>query len=593
MITAVIFFLTTAIVILVAMSSPVASQIRTTADFLQSKQGYISADTLNEEALYRLNKGRTLPSTIVLSFSGATSTASITDVSGAKQIIATGIAGSFTRVAKSLFSQGDGVTINYGLQVGNGGLVMSGSARVNGNVYANGNISATGSCNITGSAVAAVATTEAADQQNSASGTPAVDIVFGTTTAAQDFAQSFVVSTSTAVAEASVYIKKVGAPANATVKLVTNSSGNPSTTVLASGTLSASSVTTSYGWVDVGFTTNPSLTPGTTYWLVIDVASNNTSNYYTIASTNSDSYTSGQLKRGQQGGTWTIPNANYDSFFKIYVGGVSSINGVIVGSGGTGDANAFNVLNSTVSGNLYCQFGSGNNKSCNTAQPTASFLNFPFSSANIDEWKASADSSNVYAGSLSFGGSTSSTTGSMEVTGSVTVGGSAVVTFGGATTIDGNLSVTNSGRLTLSSPLYVKGDLTVSGSGNLSLASSYGASSGMIVVDGKVNLGGSGAVSGSGTTGSYIVMVSNSTCGGTTSCSGAYAMDISGSAGAVVLLTQYGGINFQGSAGAKAAVGYLMNMSGSATLTYESGLADINFSSGPSGAWNVDSWQEI
>lgn len=593
MITAVIFFLSISIIILIAMASPVAIQVRTTADFLQSKQGYIAADTLNEEALYRLNKGRTLPSNLVLSFSGATSTALITDIGGAKQIISTGVAGSFSRLSKSIFSQDTGVSINYGLQVGNGGLVMSGSSRINGNVYANGNISASGSCQITGSAVAAVATTEFADQENSTSGTPAVNTVFGTTSASQDAAQSFTVSTTTAVAEVSFYIKKTGSPANATVKLVSNNSGNPSTTVLASGTLSASQVTTSYGWVDVGFTTNPSLTPGTTYWVVIDVTSNSTINYYTLATTNTNSYANGQLKRGSSGGTWTIPDSSHDGFFKVYVGGVSSISGVIVGSGGVGDANAFTVVNSTISGNLYCQVGSGNNKTCNTAQPTASFLSFPFSSANIDEWKSEAVSSNVYNGNLTIGSSVSTTTSSLVVNGDLTVGGSANVTFGGPIKVNGNFDLGSSGNVTLGGTMYVTGDLTVSGSAQLRLASSYGASSGMIVVDGKVDLGSSGGVSGSGTTGSYIVIVSNSSCGGTTSCSGAYAINVTGSAGAVVLLTQNGGINFGGSAGAKAAVGYLMNMSGSVTLTYESGLADINFSSGPSGTWNVDSWQEI
>ncbi len=573
-ITAVIFFLTISVVVLVGIATPISMQVRQASDFLQSKQGFMYADSLNEEAFYRLNKGRTLPATMVLSFSSSSPSATITDVNGMKQVIATGVSGALSRMSKSIFSQADGISINYGLQVGNGGLVMSGSAKIKGNAYVNGNIVGSGSVVITGSAVAATAASQYADQTNSST-TVAVNTAFGTTTASQDMAQSFTVASSTSVSEINLYIKKNGSPSNATVKIVSNSSGNPSSsTALSSGTLSASAVTTSYGWASIPLTTAVSLTPGTTYWLVIDVGSNSTTNYYTIATTDNNSYTAGQLKRGQLGGSWTIPNASYDAFFEVYLGGASSISGVSsIGASG-GNANAFTVTNSTVSGSLYCQAGSGNNKSCDNSQPLPSPAAFPFSDANIAEWKADATALGVRNSTLTVGGSTSTTTNGMKIV--------------------GDLNVTNSGNLTINGPLYVTGNLTISGSGNLRLGSSFGASSGYIVVDGKVDVGGSGQAYGSGTTGSYVVIVTTSTCGGTTTCtSDAPAVTLSGSAGAVVLLAPYGRIDFSGSAKAKAAVAYKMVMPGSTELEFESGLADISFTSGPSGAWAVSSWQEI
>lgn len=204
---ALLLFLTISITVLVGIATPVAIQVRTAADFLQSKQGYISADVLNEEALYRLNQGRTLPSTLVLSFNDATSTALITDVGGAKQVIATGISGAFTRLSKSIFSQGEGISINYGLQVGDGGLTMSGSPTITGNVISNGNISGSGVSTITGSAIASTASVQTTDQSNG-SGVPAVNTTFGNANATQDFAQSFTVSTTTPVARVMLYIKK-------------------------------------------------------------------------------------------------------------------------------------------------------------------------------------------------------------------------------------------------------------------------------------------------------------------------------------------------------------------------------------------------
>ncbi len=577
-ITAVVFFLVISVIIVVGISSPIAYQVRNGADFLQSKQGYIASDTLAEEGYYRLNKGRTLPATFVLSFSGATSTAVVTDVGGDKQIIATGNAGAFSRVSKSVFTQGAGISINYGLQVGNGGVTLSGSSGISGNVYSNGNISASGSCSITGSATAAVSVTQFADQSNSASGTPAIDMTFGTTSASQDFAQSFTVSTTTTLAQVGLYIRKVGTPSNATIKINTDTgtypNNTPTNTSLASGTLSASSVTTSYGWVNIAFTTNPSLVPGTVYWLVIDNSSVSTSNYYTMAATTGDTYTAanGVLKRGQLGGSWTTPNTAYDAFFQIYLGGVSTISGVSVGGSG-GDVRAFSVTGTTASGNLYCQTGSGNNKSCDTSQPTPSPLAFPVSDSNIADWKAQATALGVRNGSLSIAGATATTTAGMKII--------------------GNLDVSASGDLTLTGPLYVTGDVTISGAAHIRLASSYGASSGYIVTDGKINISASGGVVGSGNSSSYIVMITTSGCGGTTSCSGASAITVSGAAGAVVLISPDGKIDFSGSASAKGAIGYGMSLTGNTWLYYDSGLADINFSSGPSGSWNVSSWQEI
>jgi hypothetical protein len=158
--------------------------------------------------------------------------------------------------------------------------------------------------------------------------------------------------------------------------------------------------------------------------------------------------------------------------------------------------------------------------------------------------------------------------------------------------IVGDLTITNSGQLTLTGPLYVTGNLTISGSGKLRLATSYGASSEFIVVDGLVDIGASGAIQGSGNSASYVLIATTSQCGGLATCANP-AVKVSGSAGAVVLVAPYGRVNFEGSAGAKAVVAYGMTLSGSTSLNYESGLADIDFSSGPSGSWNVDTWREI
>jgi len=37
----------------------------------------------------------------------------------------------------------------------------------------------------------------------------------------------------------------------------------------------------------------------------------------------------------------------------------------------------------------------------------------------------------------------------------------------------------------------------------------------------------------------------------------------------------------------------MIDLNNNVIITYDSGLADLNFSSGPSGGWNISSWQEV
>ena len=569
---ALLLFLTISITVLVGIATPVAIQVRTAADFLQSKQGYISADVLNEEALYRLNQGRTLPSSLVLSFNDATSTALITDVGGAKQVLATGVSGAFTRLSRSIFTQGEKLAIAYGAQVGDGGLTMSGSPTIVGNVISNGNITGSGVSTINGSASASTASVQTTDQQNG-SGVPNVDTIFGNANASQDFAQSFTVSTTTAVARIMVYVRKNGSPANATVRITTNSGGNPTNTTLMSGTLNASQVTTTYGWVPVIFTSNTSLTPGTTYWFVVDVASNSSTNRYTMGVSNTNSYTAGSIKLGRYNvsNSWTAASANNDAFFQLYLGGVSTISGVVV----NGSASAYTVNNSTVSGTLSCQGGTGNNKACNSASSTPTTLPFPFSNSDIQGWKDEATAGGTYTGNLVLDNIDATSTNALK--------------------INGNLTITDAARMTLGGTLYVTGNLSVQGDTDLVLNSSVGSKSVVVVVDGTVNIGNAANVSGNGTAGSYMVIVTTSQCGGLTACGGTSAMTISGAAGAVVLLAPNGQVLFNGSASAKAVAAYRMSLTGATTLNYESGLSAISFdgSSGGGSSWITDTWKEI
>jgi hypothetical protein len=272
-------------------------------------------------------------------------------------------------------------------------------------------------------------------------------------------------------------------------------------------------------------------------------------------------------KLGQYGTTtWnnTTP-VGLDAFFKIFIGGINStISGMTIGQGGVGDASAHTVNNSIIAGNLYCQTGSGNNKSCNTSQGDPAPLNFPISGAQIDMWKSEAEAGDTQTGNINLSGSQTLTIGPKK--------------------IDGNVYVSNDGVLTVSGTLWVTGNIVLSNQAKVKLSSSYGSGSGVIIANGTISTSNTASFGGSGTTGSYLMMLTTSTSSS--------AINIANSAGTVILVAPYGTISFSNTASAKEAIAKTINMSNLSTLNYETGLINVNFASGPSGTWEVEGWGE-
>lgn len=577
MILVVLFFIIISTSLLIGVSSPISNQIKSTNEFLISKSSYNVADSQVENALYRFNKGQTDAPTDI-SLLGATATAVLTDIDGEKNLVVEGSKSIFNRYIKAIFKTDEGVSFNYGLQVGNGGLIMNGSSHIIGNVYANGDIVGNGGSGwyttyITGSAIAATLSNPAVDVSVSSSTLAYSEFPFGQSNANQDIAQSFVAGTSTAINEIRFYIKKTGSPSNATVKIVNDNSGVPGSTVITSATLNASTVTTSFAYVPVVMSTSVALVSGSTYWIIIDNSSNSASKYYSLA-VYDNLYPSGNTKQGRFVNSMTdIATTTLDFDFSIWVGGdAGKIMNMGVGTSGSGEAWANTVTNTIVTGDLKCKTGTDNNKACDTSFSDPVTAPYPISQANIDDWESQAIA----------GGSTSS----------VSIQNSSTRTLG-PIQINGDLYVGGSGKLYTTGPIYVTGNIKFEGNSRIYVDPSLGASSVNIVSDGSVEIGGSASIYGSGQSGSYIVLTSNKSCTTVSDCTSNPTIKIEGSAGAVVLNTLNGSVSFSGSAGAKAVVAKMMIMEGATSLTYESGLADINFTSGPSGSWVKRSWKEV
>ncbi len=567
-----IFFLVVTSTIVFGFVAPSLRQMKVTSNVLNSRHSYYLAEAGMEDVLYRLKNARSVSASETLTLDGHTVTTEVADTTGGKTITSEADWRDHIRKTRTRITAGVGVAFNYGLQTGNGGLTFSNNASIIGNVYANGDIVGAPGASITGTAVAANSLSQLVDQANDTPTTPTYSINFRAVAASQDFAQSFTVSTSSPVNKIQLYIKKVGSPANATVRITNNSSGAPGTNTLTTGTLSASTVTTNYGWNDVVFVSNPQLIAGTTYWLVVDSGSQSPANYYTVGA--NTAYTSGTARVGQYGSAWsdTTPGG-LDGYFTVVLGGVTStIDNVRIGSAGTGDAWAHEVTDSTITGNLYCQAGNNNNKSCDTSRPDPSPVGFPISDANIAQWKLDAADGGTITGDYTPTGDFSSL---------------------GPKKIAGNLIIPANHTLTVTGTLWVTGMITAGNGAILRLDSTYDANSGVVISDGRVNLSNSVSFEGSGDSNSYVLLVTTSDCPASSSCGGANAVDISNNVNLVIINAQRGTISISNNTTVKEITAEEIILGNNVEITYESGLTNVNFSSGPGGAWNIVNWREI
>lgn len=560
----VIFFSFVSVSLVLGIGTPVVKEFYTAKNLLLSKQSYYLAESGIEDGLYRLKAAMQVGASETLVLGDSSVITTLTTISSSQRKLES-LSDVYSRDRKLelVVNAGVGASFNYGIQTGNGGFTMDNNSGVIGNVYSNGTIVGGPGSYITGSAYSANSSSLAANQTNG-SGAPLQSITFGNATSTQDLAQSFQVSDGTTpINKLQFYIKKNGAPSNCTLRIQNDTAGSPGSTNYATGTLNASSVGTSYAWIDVSLTTNPLLSTGTTYWAVLD-CSNHASKYYTIGA--DTGYANGQAKIGTYGTSFgsTTP-AGLDSFFNVYLGGINgSIDGVIVGTAGVGNAHAHTVTDSTIAGSLYCQTGSGNNKACDTSLTDPVQVDFPITDGNVIGWKAEAEAGGVYSGNYLIDDDT--------------------VTLG-PIKINGNLTIQNNAFVTIAGTIWVTGNIILDNNVTIDLAPGYGSGSGTIVADGEIDISNNTIFQGSGATDSFVLLLTTSTS--------ANAIDLGNNAGAVILYAQYGTINVSNNAGASEVTGYELTLGNNAVVEYDSGLANVNFISGPGGAWNITKWKEV
>ncbi len=666
--TVVIFFIIISLTIIFGVITPMLTQAKNASQSFTSRESYFLAEAGIEDAVYKFKTGRKIDSSII-SLNGENITVAVEDIDGGKKVTASGNKSGTLRKVEARMVGDAGVLFTNAIFTGNGGFNITGGSTVYGAVYSNGDIVGSGGSRIAnnglnlGDAVSATIISSSTNQTSGTAFPPTQEIRFGgrldsNNIYPQDMAQTFQVSTSDPLTAVRVYIKKSSGTGvnDITLRIADDNFGNPGKTTT-SVNLPNTQISTSFGYIAVTLTIPP-LTPGSTYWIVLDTTYQSENDYYTVgASVNS--YAGGIAKTGTY--TNTIDNIfsdtsppGLDAYFDVVVG---SDTGVISGLSIDNDAWAYDISNATITGIPYCQIGSGNNQACNTSRADPSPISFPISDQNISTWKGGITEEIspiisggwTYTGNLTIGntGTTTSTLkkvvgnltlscnsatpanfGDVWVTGNIVVQGGCIFNANqvkvdgnvnissdsgniGALEVTGNISISTGGTLTagpikvsgditvgstaliLKGSLWVVGNLTLQSGGVVRLHSSYDTQSGVIIADGRLDISSGGTFAGSGQTGSFPLFITLSTCPTGEGCSSQDAVQMNGGAGAVIIVAQNGTISMSGGTAAKALIGNQVNLSGGASVTYDSTLSSLSFASGQSGSYDIQLWKEV
>lgn len=162
-----------------------------------------------------------------------------------------------------------------------------------------------------------------------------------------------------------------------------------------------------------------------------------------------------------------------------------------------------------------------------------------------------------------------------------------------------DVSIQNNPTVTLAGAIWVEGNLTLNNNVSYVVDSSLEGKSVPFVVDNpvdritssQIDFKNSGFFDGAGQN-SYVVLISqneSAELGG-----GEYAIRVTnGASGDVLVYAGHGEILLQNNVDLKEVTAYRVRLQNSAEVTYESGLANLLFTTGPGGGFHIDDWEEV
>lgn len=143
-ITAVLFFVIISTTMALGLSSPVVREAITSRDFAKSKGAYYLAEAGSEDAIYRIKKAKTIDAQEIISLGGNIATTTITQISSAQKAV--GSLGDIllnTRRVGSTLTTSSGESFSFGVQAGDGGVLLKNSSTITGSLFSSGPVEGT------------------------------------------------------------------------------------------------------------------------------------------------------------------------------------------------------------------------------------------------------------------------------------------------------------------------------------------------------------------------------------------------------------------------------------------------------------------
>ncbi len=193
----------------------------------------------------------------------------------------------------------------------------------------------------------------------------------------------------------------------------------------------------------------------------------------------------------------------------------------------------------------------------------------PIPKEQINEWKTEAEAGGIIYGDYTVSDNETDSLGPVKIT--------------------GNLTIYNNSLLNITGIIYVQGNITIENNATIQLDSSFGSLSGVIISDGTIKLNNNAFARGSGEAGSFIMLLSTNS-----SLSLANpAINLYNNAEGAIFYASNGVIHLHNNIDIREATGYRLALENNAVISYDVGLENVNFSSGPGGGWSVEDWREV
>jgi len=248
-----------------------------------------------------------------------------------------------------------------------------------------------------------------------------------------------------------------------------------------------------------------------------------------------------------------------------------------------GSAYAHTIEKSEVGADAYYQVIDGVTQVTGTKHPNSPDQppgTMPISDETIDQLKADAEAGGVTACSSYTISSQTVTLGPGKINCDVTISGSSIVTLAGSVWVSGSITISNTSQIKLSPVLGPASAVMIADNEADRLGS------------GRIEIGNTSEFIGNPDNGAYIVMISqnnSSESGGSTK---AITISNNNPAGDVVLYASHGEIEISNQAQMVEVTAHKILAQNSAQVIYEEGLASLLFSSGPSGGYRIESWDD-